>query len=69
VDRRLLHGRQAVMTRIAQRGQAIAEFLVVSAALSLALFYPYLHGESVATVLLRALMRLSRARSFLVSIL
>jgi hypothetical protein len=57
------------MWRIAQRGQAMAEFLVVSSALSLALFYPYLHGESVATLLLRALMRLSRARSFLVSIL
>lgn len=53
----------------AQRGQAMAEFLVVSSALSLALFYPYLNGESVATLLLRALMRLSRARSFLVSIL
>jgi hypothetical protein len=57
------------MRHTAQRGQTIAEFLVVSAALSLALFYPYLHGESVATLLLRTLMRLARARSFLVSIL
>jgi hypothetical protein len=57
------------MRHTAQRGQVIAEFLVVSAALSLALFYPYLHGESVATLLLRTLMRLARARSFLVSIL
>jgi hypothetical protein len=57
------------MRHTAQRGQAIAEFLVVSAALSLALFYPYLHGESVATLLLRTLMRVARARSFLVSIL
>jgi hypothetical protein len=57
------------MRHTAQRGQAIAEFLLVSAALSLALFYPYLHGESVATLLLRTLMRLARARSFLVSIL
>lgn len=50
------------------RGQAMTEFLVVSAALALALLYPYLHGESVATLLLRALMRVARARSFLVSI-
>lgn len=52
-----------------QRGQALAEFLVVTAALALALFYPYLQGESVATQLLRALMRVLRVRSFLVSIL
>lgn len=50
-------------------GQAMTEFLVIAAALALALLYPYLQGESVATMLLRALMRVLRARSFLVSIL
>jgi hypothetical protein len=52
-----------------QTGQAATEFLVVTVALMLALFYPYLHGESVATMLVRALMRALRARSFLISIL
>lgn len=50
-------------------GQSSVEFLVVGAAVALALFLPYLHGESVATLLLRALMHSMRARSFLVSIL
>jgi hypothetical protein len=50
-------------------GQAMAEFLIVVAALAVALFYPYVHGESVATLLLRTLMRVARARSLLVSIL
>lgn len=57
------------MTTYRQRGQAMAEFLVVAAAIALALFYPYLGGESVATFLLRALMRVLRARSFLISVL
>jgi hypothetical protein len=51
-----------------QSGQAMTEFLLVSAALVLALFYPYLQGESVVTLLLRTLMGVARARSFLVSI-
>lgn len=50
-------------------GQAITEFLVVAVALAVALFYPYLQGESVVTLLLRALMRALRARSFLISII
>lgn len=54
---------------IRQRGQAMVEFLVVSGAMALALFYPYLHGESVATLLLRSLMRVLRARSLLISVL
>lgn len=56
------------MTRL-QSGQAMSEFLVVCAALALALFYPYVNGESVITLLLRTLMGVARARSFLVSIL
>lgn len=52
-----------------QHGQAMAEFLIVATALVLALFNPYVDGESVATHLLRTLMRVARARSFLVSIL
>ena len=55
--------------RRGQAGQAMSECLVVTAALALALLYPYVQGESVATMLLRALMRVLRARSFLVSIL
>ena len=51
------------------RGQALTEFLVVTAAMAVALFYPYLQGESVVTLLLRALMRALRARSFLISII
>lgn len=51
------------------RGQAMAEFLVVAAAMALALFYPYVHGESVGTLLVRALMRALRVRSFLISVL
>lgn len=52
-----------------QRGQAMAEFLLVAGAMALALFYPYLQGESVATLLLRSLMRVLRARSMLISVL
>ncbi len=52
-----------------QGGQAMAEFLLVAGAMALALFYPYLHGESVATLLLRTLMRVMRARSLLISVL
>lgn len=57
------------MKRASQFGQAMAEFLIVAGALAVALFYPYLQGESVATLLLRALMRCLRVRSFLLSIL
>lgn len=57
------------MRSTTQHGQALAEFLVVTGALALALFYPYVQGESVATLLLRALLRVLRVRSFLVSIL
>lgn len=56
------------MTRL-QCGQAMSEFLAVCAALALALFYPYVNGESVITLLMRTLMGVARARSFLVSIL
>ena len=52
-----------------QSGQALSEYLIVVASLATALFYPYLDGESVATMLLRALMRVLRARSFLVSVM
>jgi hypothetical protein len=57
------------MKQAQQAGQAMAEFLVIASALAVALFYPYVQGESVATWLLRALMRCLRARSFLLSIL
>lgn len=47
----------------------MTEFLVVTASLAAALFYPYVNGESVATLLLRVLMRVMRARSFLISLM
>jgi hypothetical protein len=56
------------MTRL-PRGQALTEFLLVCSALAMALFYPYLHGESIATLLLQSLMQVMRARSFLISII
>jgi hypothetical protein len=52
-----------------QRGQAMAEFLVVGSALALALFFPYLDGRSVASLLVHALMECFRARSYLMSII
>lgn len=50
-------------------GQALVEFMLVSAALAFALFFPYLQGRSVTTLLLHALMECFRARSYLISIL
>lgn len=52
-----------------QSGQAMTEFLIVAATLAAALFYPFANGESVASLLLRAVMRAMRARSFLVSVM
>jgi hypothetical protein len=57
------------LNTLRNRGQALTEFLMVAAAMAVALFYPYLQGESVVTLLLRALMRALRARSFLISII
>ncbi len=50
-------------------GQARVEFLVVSTSLAIALFFPYLQGRSVASLLVHALMECFRARTFLISIL
>jgi hypothetical protein len=47
----------------------MVEFLVVGAVLAATLFLPYLHGRSVAGLLVHALMECFRARSYLVSIL
>jgi hypothetical protein len=57
------------MNRQRYSGQALTEFLVVATSLALALFYPYVNGESVVTLLLRTLMRAMRARAFLVSVM
>lgn len=57
------------MNRVRERGQAMTEFLLAGSALALALFYPYVHGESVVTLLVRAAMRVLRARTFLVSVM
>ncbi len=50
-------------------GQAMVEFLLITAALAFALFFPYVQGRSVATLLLHALLESFRARSYLISIL
>jgi hypothetical protein len=50
-------------------GQAMVEFLVVSAAMAAALFFPYVDGRCVAALLVHALMECFRAQSYLVSIL
>lgn len=50
-------------------GQALVEFLVVTAALAVALFVPFAQGRSVASLLWHALVEHFRAGSFLVSIL
>ena len=47
----------------------MVEFLLVSGALAVALFFPYLNGRSVASVLVHALLESYRARSFLISII
>jgi hypothetical protein len=51
------------------KGQAIAEYLIVAAVLALALFLPFLNGDSVAVLLARSLFVYFRAMSFIVSIL
>ena len=50
-------------------GQAMVEFLLVSTALAIALFLPYLNGRSVVALLIQALMECFRTRSYLISIL
>jgi hypothetical protein len=56
-------------SRPKRNGQALIEFLLVSAALAVALFFPYLHGRSVVSLLVHASMDCFRARSYLISIL
>jgi hypothetical protein len=52
-----------------QQGQAMVEFLLVAAVLTFALFFPYLHGRSVVSLLMQALTAVLRSRSYLISIL
>lgn len=52
-----------------QSGQSSTEFLLVAGALAVALFYPFVEGQSVGDLLLRALMASLRARSYILSIL
>jgi hypothetical protein len=47
----------------------MTEFLLLSTALAVALFYHFFAGESVVSYLLRMLMRVLRVRTFLISIL
>jgi len=51
------------------RGQALAEFLVVIAALIAALLLPVLNGRSAARFLLEAILESLRAQAYLISIL
>jgi hypothetical protein len=50
-------------------GQVLAEYLLVVAALVLALFLPYVDGDSVAVLLARSLLEFFRGMSFVMSIL
>jgi hypothetical protein len=50
-------------------GQAMVEYLVVIVALVLALFLPYVEGQSVTVLLARALLDYFRGLSFVLSIL
>jgi cadmium resistance protein CadD (predicted permease) len=51
------------------RGQAMTEFLLVTAALVFALLTPFVQGKSVAGLLLDALLGSLRAQAYLLSIL
>lgn len=51
-----------------QRGQALVEYLIASAALAVALFSPWLGGLSPATLLLAVLLRAYRNYAFLLAI-
>jgi len=50
-------------------GQAMTEFLLVTAALAFALLTPFAQGQSVAGLLLDALLGSWRAQAYLLSIL
>jgi len=52
-----------------QAGQVMVEMLIVAAALAVALLMPYVHGRSVASLLLESLLEYLRAESYLLSIL
>ena len=57
------------MRRIRSRGQVLTEYLLVVAALVLALFVPAIDGVPVATLLVRSLFEYFRGVSFVTSIL
>lgn len=57
------------MKRLTCGGQAMVEFLVVASVVAFALFYPYVGGSSVISILVHALMGVLRARSWVVSVL
>lgn len=50
-------------------GQTMLEFLIAGIAVAAALFFPFLHGRSVAGLLLHALLEAFRAQSFLISVM
>jgi hypothetical protein len=57
------------MNRAAQSGQASVEYLIVAAALVVALFYPLAHQGAVVEILVRALMNCFNSQSFVLSVL
>jgi hypothetical protein len=57
------------MTRATQSGQALAEYLVLVAALAFALFYPVSHQQPVFELLVHALINVFRSQSFVISFL
>lgn len=55
--------------KIRNKGQVMVEVLVVGAALAVALLLPFVNGQSVAAMLLTALVEWARAQTYLLSIL
>jgi hypothetical protein len=54
---------------VVQSGQASIEYLIVAAALAVALFYPIAQQGPVIGILVHALMNYFRAQAFVISIL
>jgi hypothetical protein len=57
------------MSAFRARGQTLIEYLVVCMALAMALFLPYVQGESVTVLLARTLFENFRGTSFVMSII
>ena len=50
------------------KGQGLCEYLLVCSVLAVALFTPYVAGDSVVTLLVRALVEYFRGLAFITSV-